>query len=247
LTKLGQLTSLNLSLKELLFKVYTEKAESRIEIERVDFDKAGEYTVKYRYIKSLANFFASQGVLNTNASHFVSGSNNLETYNATRGFFTDFSSPAYKFISEVTKKHNISQIPSDNKFLIVDAFQEGSKQSFRKHYTGQILAAIIIIPLAFVTYFHAVDFLHNNNYNYSSAEAVEAYSIIGHAFVKSQAANMRSGASKNYSVVQEIYRGQKVDIISRGHYDQNGKEWLYVAYLNSYGYMSSSVLDIIIE
>ncbi len=85
--------------RQFIFEVFKEKAEAQVELINLTFDKHRNYTVNYKFFKSLNSFLSGKKI----STDFTSRSDQNLQYQNQRGFFQSFKSEAENFISTVSK------------------------------------------------------------------------------------------------------------------------------------------------
>jgi serine/threonine protein kinase len=156
LEKLNKSELNKLDYKQFIFEIFKDKAEAQVELINLTFDKHRDYVVNYKFYKSLNTFLSQKKI----ANDFTSRSDNNEVYRNKRGFFQSFKSECENFISTVTEKHNITTLTDENLSQIRKKFSGDSWSRYFYIYSGQLLAFILLLPLAFFVYEIATLNLH---------------------------------------------------------------------------------------
>jgi serine/threonine protein kinase len=132
LTKLGRGHLAGLNYKDFIFEIFKNKAENRLDLLSLSFDKSRNYKINYTFYKSLTNFLSKNGI----AKEFTSRSDHFERFETRRKFFQKFSDVGEKFISDICLKHNISKLASENRAQISEQFRRSSRDRFLYLHTN---------------------------------------------------------------------------------------------------------------
>jgi len=136
--------------RQFIFEVFKEKAEAQVELVNLTFDKHRNYTVNYKFFKSLKKI----------STDFTSRSDQNLQYQNQRGFFQSFKSEGENFISTVCERHNIASLTNENLSKIRSKFNGDSWSRYLYIYWGQFLAFLLLLPLTFGIFKVATHQLH---------------------------------------------------------------------------------------
>ena len=156
LKQLNRIDLEELTFEKFIFEVFKDKAEAQVELERITLRKKGLYEVKYKYFKTLKQYFSSLSV----PFDLSTKSESIETFIGKKDFFNTFASEFDRFINAVKSEHRIKTLTDKNIHKIKKHFIGQSRKCFIRLYSGQIIAFIITLPVAFFIYALATQQLH---------------------------------------------------------------------------------------
>ncbi|PIB28292.1 hypothetical protein BFP78_00095 [Gaetbulibacter sp. 5U11] len=228
----------NLNSKELVFEIFKNDAKSTIEYIDLTFDKHRDYSINYKYYKSLTDFLRENKV----SKDYTSRSENNESYNTKRNLFAKFGSVAESFIRTVKQKHNISNLSRSNENNISSRIVTDSWKRYIKVYQGQFIAAgCLILLLSVIGVYRSNNTytpprVNNTQPTYQPTKPVNQY-----AYIKADPiGNIRSGTSTNTNILTSLPKGEKVYLVEQ----DKATNWYKVRYgNNNYGYVSDVVVS----
>lgn len=124
LKKIGKESIGNLPYIPFVFEVFKDKAESKVELVDLTFDKGKNYKISYNYYKSLKAFLKHHGIV----KDFISRSDNLDGYQHRKNYGQSVESICEVFINAVCTKHNISKLSEQNLSEIRERFKNDSHE-----------------------------------------------------------------------------------------------------------------------
>lgn len=234
----NNLTNLkSLDYRTFIFEVFKGEAVSEIELTDLSIDKNRNFTVYYKYFKSLNNYLSKNGI----NRDFTSRSDVDLIFNHTKGFLVPVKNECSYFINTVCENHNISNLSNEN---ITEVSNRFSSLYWRKHfvvYFGQYLAFILLIPmliLFFMFFNHNMSIgsdlkLFFPNGQYASADVSK--------YIVSTNSNLRSKPTINSTSIVVIPQNLEIQVISKGYFDDRGVEWFKVNYNGFEGYLNSAL------
>ena len=131
-----------------VFEIFKSKCDSKIEFTSLSFDKYRNFSVKYKYYKSLNSFMIANGI-DVNLTNL--SDNNL-VHNQSRDLFQPFHVFAGVVLNELSLKHNISTLKKDDIISFHKQFILASIKRYLYIYFGQFLALIILLPTIYYMY-----------------------------------------------------------------------------------------------
>ena len=139
--KLGRPELTKLKYTQFVFEVFKGKAESRLELVDLYFDRERNYKVSYKYYKSLSRFLLAQGI----ARDFTSASDRGKVYKGRRKFIGSFSGECEKFINYVCKMHNIGTLTEENLAEVRAKFRRESRLRYLYNFLSDTFRATRIL------------------------------------------------------------------------------------------------------
>lgn len=227
----------SLDYRTFIFEVFKGEAVSEIELSDLSIDKNRNFTIYYKYFKSLNSYLSKNGI----NRDFTSRSDEDLIFNHTKGFLVPVKNECSYFINTVCENHNISNLSNEN---ITEVSNRFSSLYWRKHfvvYFGQYLAFILLIPmliLFFMFFNHNMSIgsdlkLFFPNGQYASADVSK--------YIVTTNSNLRSEPTINSTSVNVIPQNSEIQVLSKGYYDNRSVEWYKVNYNGSEGYLNSAL------
>ncbi len=227
----------SLDYRTFIFEVFKGEAVSEIELSDLDFDKNRNFTIYYKYFKSLNNYLSKNGI----SRDFTSRSDEDLIYNHTKGFLVPVKNECSYFINTVCENHNISNLSNEN---ITEVSNRFSSLYWRKHfvvYFGQYLAFALLIPM-FIIFFmffnHKISIgsdwkLFYPNGQYASTNTSK--------YIVSTNSNLRSQPTINSTSINVIPQNSEIQVLSKGYFDDRSIEWYKVSFNGAEGYLNSTL------
>jgi len=126
-----------------LFEVFKRNTTTKLELEKLTFDKKQIFQVQYRFAKTLNPFLSRKGV-----ARDVTVRSSGEALQRKRKTMESFSSVCESFIESAKAKHGIATLTPDNLRDLKNRFRRDAWQRYLSLYKGRISAACVFALLA---------------------------------------------------------------------------------------------------
>jgi serine/threonine protein kinase len=148
LTKNNLIYLLSYDYNSFVFEIFKLKSDSKIDFISLSFDKYRNFSVKYKYYKSLNSFLVGNGI----DVNLINISDIDLVYYQRKKVFQPFSIFAKVVLNELSLKHNIATLKKDDITNFHKHFILESIKRYLYIYSGQFLALIILLTTIYYMY-----------------------------------------------------------------------------------------------